>query len=405
MSAKGINQPNAGMAESGEYSPCVKVTVDNCEVFESFEKCKICKKNFAVASNGTCKLKPKQAPESKMPDKSSGLTGLQYKSMVKCLECKNKFYSAFDKKSCVPVTEVENCTEYDNMWNRCRKCQKEYALSLDQKSCMKIPANCKKFDKYDDKIHCYTCDDYFYSVKGKCIKGTIPNCRVYDEKANICVECDEQFSIDCSGKCTRFSLEANPDCVSINQKTSQCTKCKNNKFVVRNYERCKKIPSESMGCAAFDEKGGCSECKDYYYGTSCQFKAKYNYKNCLKFANNSDDLYLSHCLACKNNSYFLYKNKCQFIKSKLYANFYRPLTTDKSYDACEKSSIFSDFKRLTQNVPLSSFETELKIPANCNIFDIQSNRCQLCNHSYFLDNDYNCVRTCKKIKSKSIRIK
>ena len=98
---------------------CEKISITNCLTPETAKKCKICKENFFLDSEGKCVKFP-------VPRITHCLT---YQQNYDCDECENEFYLKFN--ACVAVEIIPFCLRYNGRasFPECVECQSDYFVN------------------------------------------------------------------------------------------------------------------------------------------------------------------------------------------------------------------------------------------------------------------------------------
>lgn len=426
---------DASPFDLGAYSPCVKGFVDFCAVFETFDKCLTCNENYYKISDGTC-----------VPQPAAPITNCQiYASESVCQTCQDKYYLGPNGGSCVEVTDVENCSKYEGVSNKCAECnsktlfvntdtnkcdtrtnypidkcssfnkmkdeceacESDYLITTAKTGCLKIPTDCMTYAEDNGSVKCSACKELYFLQNNECIKGSISDCKVYDQtQVNKCSVCEFKFYLNSSGSCTNFSKVVDADCSETGQTDNECAKCKNHKFAVTRPKRCVQVQNSlsSPGCLNFNVDGNCIECKDHYFGTNCQFKNSDTTIGCTKFSNNSDTVGESNCLICTRESHYLDQEKCQSRHSLSLKNCKISQLDKNECQICESDSGPRNAKKLTSCVAMSSLSLSTDIQSNCEVYDMDTSKCQVCKSTHYLDSSSNCVTTCPNGKIKVDKI-
>lgn len=429
MSTKLKAEYDALPFDLGVYTPCVKGLVGNCAVFETFDKCKTCDDKYYLISDGTC------VPQPAAPITNCAI----YASESVCQSCNDRYFLGPGGETCVEVTDVPNCSKYEGVSNKCSECNSKtlflnsdinqcedrkkypvdkcdeftanadecsacesgYLLKSTKDGCLKIPTHCSIYSEKNGAVECTSCEEKYYVVNNECLLGSINSCNVYDQtKTNVCTQCEFKFFLNSSGSCTNFSKALDSDCDTTGKGDNECTGCKNHKFAVTRPKRCVQVQSgvSSPGCANFNVDGNCIECKDHYFGTSCQFKNTDTSIGCTKFSNNNDSVGDSHCLICTRDTHYLESNKCSSRHSLSLKNCLISQLDKNECQICNSDSAPRHAKKLTSCVATSSLSLSADIASTCEVYDVDTQKCQVCKDTHYLDSTAACVTSCASTK-------
>ena len=300
-------------------------------------------------SNGTCCLEKTYYDISK--DRCMPLFDqncLESDDDVSCNKCKDNFIfdkehvsllelNLYNEEPCINPNirkEINLCVDTSQMVNTSNQI-------IPYKEMIYITKNCKEFD-FVNKL-CKICESGAYKTENypfcclngstgitiegikKCIeiKKLMENCFNYDIKEKKCRKCkDENFHL-IGGRCCpnkKFlnitTMECDiidqPQCLTFNLKTSNCTQCKSNAYFSKGHcctesefwDESLDTPAcvnTSINCKILRDNDLCGKCDDTYYLTN------------------------GHC--CKEE--FFWKGSCTEINTE------SGLTNDKGFNGCE----------------------------------------------------------------------
>lgn len=158
----------------------------------------------------------------------------QNQDHFQCISCQNS-YLDIKSNTCVPVTsKIENCLSYDPLPpHRCIECMLGFYVDHSG-NCVKCGESCLICLKDE----CIGCADRWVPKDNDCdkceLKCSDPNCQICN-KADRCMFCDNGYSFDQTGVCTR-SFDY---CWQI-EKDGNCVKCWSGFFLDNNF-RCVSI--------------------------------------------------------------------------------------------------------------------------------------------------------------------
>lgn len=337
-------------------SNCVNFSIDNSKNFV----CKICKSGYIVSTGGFCYL-----------DSVNGLKNCKTAiNAENCDTCLDGFI--FLNKVCVTGT-INNCKDYLN--------------SRDATS-----------------FFCSRCNDGYYAVNGiACLRGSIPNCKVYDSE-KTCNTCNDGFKVatikDTLTYC--FKIPEELKCKSFNSDfqsvTMTCDKCndgyvdtKDGNFPLSYCISFDQVPN----CYEYDSQSvlttstlKCKKCRlNYYLSTStfeCLPRTKID-KQC-NYIHISQD----KCLRCRSG-YFLAEN------------FLDCIPFPSGIIGCQIYETMATCKLCKQGLYLLTNTTCAEVPLNetipfCKYYN-GNKKCVECGNGYYLDdggctpsNAKNCLK-------------
>lgn len=293
-----LQNSNNSVVDGHKFKTCQKTEVENCLIFQTFDRCKKCTEGYFVNRKYKCEMVPE--PTIKNCRK--------YSSLISCLDCAQGYYLK-SSEECTPIFPIENCFLYktDSNTSTCTRCNEEYYLSaenlctlrsviskidfcetlaFDFEKCTKcnngyIPTSdglrclpfiehCLKYD-YSNRIsfnlNCDTCEDgFYYNENDKvCIKGTLDNCEIYHKTKNECVLCEPLYFL--VGSICR-SHERIESCESYSETEQNiCNQCNQHHFLFTAEHLCVKV-DRIKNCKNYLTKTTCGECEKGFYLTN-----------------------------------------------------------------------------------------------------------------------------------------
>ena len=316
----------------------MKQNVDNCKVFDDFDKCKECESNFILTTDFKCE----EYPFPKIENCS------EYTSKETCKKCENKYYLSSDK--CEKSIEIPNCDVYSQEPNTCEECSSKYFensgscqlrsfgnidkciknwLNQDgceicdlgyesnntNQKCYPYVENCKSYHKFGTYVNCKTCNDGFFGEEArKCSKGNLTGCLTYASQT-ICSNCEVDYYLK-SGSCETHSQLNNVfNCLSIStENLNQCSSCDKSSVSYSYSGFCMPVKTIVSGCKKYSDENTCETCfpdSSYLKDNQCIIG---NINNCISYHPTENQ-----CKQCKidfetNQSYVAFSkrvdNKC-----------------------------------------------------------------------------------------------
>lgn len=273
--------------KSNNFSFCLKRTVENCEEFFDFDKCKRCEDNFILTDEFECLEYPYPRIQN----------CAEYSTKTLCSKCQNKFYLKDDKTQCLESIEIPNCSEYSyTVANTCIKCSSKYYQSNgsclqrnfefiekcvknaidadgcetcdlgfttnnDSHKCVPTIPNCLEFDRQADQVECSRCLDGFYLESGtKCSKGALAGCLLYTDQ-NSCSNCEHGYFLD-GTTCKEHSLKSQVyNCLGFsNIYLNKCDQCDKTSVSYFNSGFCLPVDTIISGCKKYSDSLNCESC-------------------------------------------------------------------------------------------------------------------------------------------------
>jgi len=333
-------------------SNCDQFSIDNSKNFV----CKICKTGYMVSTSGLCYL-----------NSANGLKNCKTAiNAENCDTCLDGFI--FLNKVCITGT-INNCKDYLN--------SRDAVL-----------------------LFCSRCNDGYYAVNGvSCLRGNIPNCKVYDSE-KTCNTCNEGFKVARikDGQTYCFKIPEELKCKSFNPDfqavTMTCDKCND------GYVDTKEGNFPLSYCIAFDQIPNCYEYDSQSVLTTSTLKCKkcrLNYylstatAECIsrtKIDKQCNYIHISQdkCLRCRSG-YFLSDN------------FLDCIPFPSGIIGCQVYETMATCKLCKEGLYLQTNTTCFQVPTNetipfCKYYN-NLKKCIECGNGYYLD-DGSCTPSMAK---------
>ena len=412
----------------GLYNPCIGAVVENCTTYKAFDACQVCNDKYYLETDGTCK--PQPAPPIAQC--------VQYESEEKCSLCDNSYYLGSNGTVCLKVTEVANCKTYQGVSNKCSECNAQtlyanqgtntcstrsnhpiencsiYSLTEDKcmtcetgklitstkTKCLPIPSSCIAYTENGATVTCTSCDMKYFLSGNACTIGTVASCKDYDQtKVNTCVNCDYKFFLNVSKTCTNFSKSVDKDCSGTGKGDNECRECINKQFPLLRHKRCVQISNSSagVGCAVYNSQGACTQCKNGFFGLSCQFENQDASIGCTKFNNNSDDIAQTQCILCQRETHYIKDNKCEKRNSLSIKNCNISQVDSEECQFCNTDTAPRHALKIGTCVLKTTLALTSNVLDNCDVFDYDTQKCQVCKSPFYLSLEV-CVSSCPSDK-------
>ena len=399
--------------------------IDNCVVYENFSRCKTCKENYFLSSEGRCVIFP-----------TDSIVNCEvYVAAFVCGQCSQGYYLA-DKVSCLAVTPLDNCQLYNTTTSKsqCSECLPTHYLSIlsgyvciarkvvinncktynqtselclicnpgfvttdDKLQCLSMIQDCKIYDpsnRYTSALSCQFCVTgmTFNSTSGLCQVGTVANCLTYS-KNNACFTCENTYYLSNSACLNHLPI---PKCVTYSQSAANtCSTCVADSFNFNLPSTCTQIPNLIPNCNSYQSLTQCSKCALGYYLDStytCQLIAVS--LNCLVLDQSGA------CIQCKTGL-VISKGLCVSISAHITSNCGLNNADGLSSLAnfacsyCRQNYIPVNFKDLYECLPPSTVTSLIN---NCVRYEYNaqasSYSCLGCAPGYFLDLFGACQTAC-----------
>ena len=404
--------------DQGNYDICKKIEVKDCIDYISYNECNKCKPNFFKTEQNTCVSFPTEQ-----------IMGcLKYFNANTCTECETgKFLQ--DPQNCIDISPVANCISYNASANKtiCLSCDKTHYLdeksnciqrtelsdflacfkkdpysdsclgcdtglemTSDKLACLNEVSNCINYtdsDKNTSDLVCKKCKEgmFYNNSLVRCEAGTVSNCELYEDTADVCVKCINQYYLK-SNQCLKHSdLFA---CTSYSGDTSKtCLTCGGSSYKFSRFNGCNKANSEIENCEEFVTGTICKTCAlDYFVNNVGSCDKITAVPSCRKVKDNDNN----KCSICKEE-YFIKDGLCvlpqDFFISECESNNINGLidSTQTECNYCYKDSIPLDYKDNYICVSPSTIPND-KIISDCLKYhhDISddSYSCTYCDNNY-----------------------
>lgn len=256
--------------------------IENCLAYEGAKECSVCMKDFII-DNSVCKAVEKAIEGCEMVDAADS---------SKCSACGIEYILALDKKSCVKISDIQNCGSYSLL--QCVSCKDNYVINK---------------NIYIDKIYNFNDEIAKFVVLRKLLwdKVNYPDQGTYD----ICKKIEVQ-------NCLEY--------ISF----SKCKTCKPN-FYQTEENTCVAFPNEQIiGCLKYINATTCSECETGKFLKSpeiCEEVAPV--PNCTSYSSTSNK---TLCLTCEITHYLDEKSNC--IQRTELSDFLSCFTKNPNSDSC-----------------------------------------------------------------------
>lgn len=416
-----------GVVDMKKYKECQSLTISNCLQYLDFNKCKKCAFGFFVNDLGFCESYPVDSiPFCK-----------EYGSLVNCKECISGYWIN-ELGFCFPVKDVENCIGYskkvghmncvkcnesyylgdDNQCilrkyefitncsvmsdtsETCEECVLNYRNTSDRKKCLSIITNCQEYvpsNFLTENFSCRLCEEnyYFDQEEQFCKKGTIVNCRIYQENQNICEKCVNKFYLE-NSQCLPHDILFNCEIYHPTRR-NVCKDCNSSTFLFNKRNDCLKISPQILNCRKFETKDKCSQCEHGYRLTDSSECVEIDPAlNCVQMIKNQ-------CEICLEN--FVLQNGICYDPVDFFVNECETHNYDgtHNYDqskcfTCKVNTVPFNYKDsfiCVENDYMTMIK-DVSLDSNClqyigTLDGVYS--CTRCSFPYFLD-DGNCVSDC-----------
>ena len=288
------------------YSVCVQLSVDHCDIYETFDTCRQCVDGYFRDPDGNCELLPEEPIQNCFEYQTQGiciqcLEGYYLKSDSECEphgltialcermsmntkdlcdKCAEGYF--LDSNSCVQrMVIINQCKTLLPTGDQCQECEDGYILNENSTKCLVKIDNCDSYIKSIDSLECNDCiTGFYYHVEGRCAKiaNTIAGCEKYKHNTNFqvindlayhCVKCQEKYYM-LDGACLSHNLEVvdATKCTTFSQtQVDFCDSCSGNqlKFEALNYCSPVEEINKDANCSRYNTDGECYECIKGYY--------------------------------------------------------------------------------------------------------------------------------------------
>lgn len=402
---------------------CTAIIVSNCSEFKSFKECLKCDYGYYVDSSGGCSPNPAETIPNcviykslnvcqscqqgfylKTPSKCSEVESVDECEMYSttadetvCTKCFDSNYLASFNLCDTRLIEVQYCSKYNPKADKCNTCFDGYSVTTDGLKCLTSINACKLYSSSNQsikKLRCTNCVQGYYLNSNACLKGTQPNCRIYETAANRCVQCENRYYLTAEKVCAAH--EEIEFCLTYDPVTkNRCVQCLNDSVPFKKSTEC--VEHSIIGCLSYLSNTTCGLCADRY---------DLNDKStCHPIPSNSFCLrsVKGVCSKCKSN-YILSENVCieNLISDTVYctgSNINGSL--DFGDVSCNTCSIFAYPYNYRDNfgcIQQSTMELVMQMPvvADCLNYTLDERGefvCAKCENGKFLQNG-SCVQKC-----------
>ena len=415
--------------------------VQNCRNYNNIEKvCSQCLNKFYISSN---KLECITLPIINFCKWNL------LNTENKCQICNVNYYLS-NEKTCLELTNVQNCLKYSHGENKCVECKINYKFNNNKTICFLKIEKCLSYNNplnLTDDVICLNCEDNYYPSlnKNSCLLGSVDYCWKYKQnEINKCLLYNNIIIFDEIKKCTDVNfMEGCKYYINVDD----CEIC-NSGYYINNFICCengKALNGNSCedhlieNCKEGSDKSLCTKCYDGFnfdfyendFTTQiCCENGKYfnendnictksidlalNEKNCAVFdedlwrcINCKDGYYINHLYKCCPQGKFYNINSLLEDKCELITQISDCLEIDISTTpiSCIKCS---NFNNLSQ--PISKFGTKccrkdyqyldnsqncINNPSGCKNYDLTNSTCTICHEEYFISPSDTLKNCCK----------
>lgn len=307
---------------------------EDCEYMDPFGKCKFCDKDFYLENNSK---KCVEVPENSLIDNC-----LYYTSSIACEKCRRNFY--LQGNTCQEIEKtIENCEFYLTQ-NICLDCEVNYIVSIDGKTCIESPnaSNCSNYSR----LNCLECDTGFFNNFNN-FNENLYKFNTDENKRKIADHINEVTLGKPILKNTIICQKLIDKNCDKPLSANECEKCKPG-FIVDKDKKCQKYPEEAiLNCKLYAAIDQCKECTP---------------------------------------GYWLYSNNiCEPVENIPNCNQYDGAAKSSTCMECEVG-FFSEGSSCGERILSKEIEF-------CKVFDNMSDKCKMCEDSYFLASDgLNCFK-------------
>lgn len=301
-----------------DFGECVRYTVNNCALFKpDANLCTTCKDGYFLNKNSCESYTVRCEQYSRVKNEclscpfgyyldggicyvNNGLFCKEQSAFRNgCKSCLDDFY--LDDGQCKIREKSLNCKETMETADLCKSCQKTHYIAGGM--CISYARNtCKTFNEKKDL--CMECEtNKYWMSHNVCESYTVENCKTYSPTADKCTECEkgEWYLDTASGMCVKSTHVEKCDEYSNTQ--DECTLCEDG-FYLASSSECRRNPSGLYQCIEYSDENACSKCALGFFldNNYCQ-KSKTVIDKCIHYS--ADGV----CETC-NSSYLLIENKC-----------------------------------------------------------------------------------------------
>ncbi|KAL4503228.1 hypothetical protein ABPG72_000834 [Tetrahymena utriculariae] len=255
---------------------CQDISSLNCKTYQK-QACQECAINYQLIENGQCVQIP-----------IINCLKFVQSSQVYCTLCRNQYFLADNKLSCLPHDVISN-------------------------------PNCSQFSLTVKNL-CLQCQNLFYlNPNGICYGVTISNCQNNTSNQNTCDTCINNYVLTGS-KQNCIQDTTNSFCLQIQQENLNnpyCIKCQKGYSLQHNKFQCLNNINMFINCAQVDENLACTNCEEGYFLNSLSqclsFDSICSIVGCSQYSSISyfDSYFCQNCSALQQ--YFSRGDgKCQY---------------------------------------------------------------------------------------------
>ena len=301
-----------------DFGVCEQYTVRNCSLYKpDANLCMTCKNGYFLLKNN-CEPYTIRCEQYSLASNT-------------CITCLEGYY--LDEGLCY-VNNGLFCKERSPFRNGCKSCLDDFYLDNGQCKIRKNSRNCKEVIETGDL--CLSCFSTHYLAGGICISYARDTCKTFDEKKDLCLECEtnkywmshnvcENYTVkNCkvysptSDKCvecevgtwyvdpaTGNCLNSTPvdKCKIYSNTVDECAVCEDGNYLATGTE-CRRNPSGLFKCIQYKDETTCIKCDTGFFlqNNSCQ-KSMVTIDNCINYFEEGK------CNEC-NSNYFILDNAC-----------------------------------------------------------------------------------------------
>lgn len=275
--------------------PCQPISLKDCLVIDTADRCKVCKDGFYLDEDKRCRQNPYPViPFCTVYSSNTVCTGctegyhlksinecevdvviekcLKYannKFATTCSICETGYYLA--DNTCVPrdmSLTLKNCSLLDIEADTCKICDLGFVRAQNGYLCKSEILNCQEYNSLlvneEQSLICQKCNPGFYLdiSKNFCVEGMVPYCEIYDRVSNICVKCEFEFYKN-GDNCQKHETISACDSYS-NDLPNICESCLNNHFLLTSTRVCRPLVN-ILYCAEYETFDQCKTCMADYY--------------------------------------------------------------------------------------------------------------------------------------------
>ena len=337
-----------------DFGVCQQYTVRNCSLYKpDANLCVTCQRGYFLLQN-TCE------PYSVRCEQYNPLSNT-------CVTCPEGYY--LDGGLCY-VNNGLFCKEMSPFRNGCKSCLEDFYLKDGQCKIRMNSTNCKEVVETGDI--CLSCFETHYLAAGFCISYARDTCKTFNEKKDLCTECETGKYWMSHHICEEYTVE---NCEVFSPTSDKCTQCKIGKYYLDSTNGVCLESTEVEMCKQYSHTvDACTHCDDGFYlvsGSECRRNPTGLFK-CIQYKDENT------CIKCETG-FYVDNNYCQ--KSKV------TIEHCISYFAEGKCNECASTHFILENVCLEKTET------SCLTWK-DSNNCLTCQPNFFLKTNENSNEVC-----------